>query len=36
MQTCQTPAAVVDPPLFSWGKTGWLVGEEGRVLIPEH
>lgn len=34
MQTCQTPAAVVDRPLFSWEEAGWLVGKGERVLIP--
>lgn len=27
MQTCQTPAAMVNRPLFSWEEAGWLVGE---------
>ena len=34
MQTCQTPAAMVNRPLFSWEEAGWLVGEGERVLIP--
>ena len=37
MQTRQTPAAAVDPPLFSWEETGWLVTKEGELsfLSPE-